>query len=87
MILMASPITCISIFYPTVCSGIDQRRYQSSVWGEFSFDVIMSYNFPPCNGACFTNIVYLYDDIRMWDVIIHAIISTDFIYIPPFNII
>ena len=30
MSAMASQITSVSIVYPTVCSGADQRKYQSS---------------------------------------------------------
>ena len=30
MIVMVPPITGVSIVYPTICSGIDQRKHQSS---------------------------------------------------------
>ena len=53
---MASQITSVSIVYSTLCSGVNQRKYEASrhwpLWGEFTGDWWIPLAMGPWHGKC-----------------------------------
>ena len=66
MSMMASQITSISIVYSTICSGTDQRKYQSSMSLAFVREIHWWPVNSPHKGPV-TRKMFPLDDIIMWN--------------------
>ena len=69
MIVMALQITCVLIVYSTVCSGIDQRKHQSSASLAFVRRIHQWLNSP--HKGPVTQKMFPFDDVIMLEIDFH----------------